>query len=203
MTSIDSCFPSARVTPCLGSWAFQSLSSFQVRCNLPLASEAISTSFNPCRVFKCAATAIALLAAESASQFQSLSGFQVRCNPAQDMVGLLLEIVSIPVGFSSALQRKALCPSLHRLLLVSIPVGFSSALQPLTRASPAHPTGLFQSLSGFQVRCNSASSIFSTGSQERFNPCRVFKCAATTSEMEERSENSEFQSLSGFQVRCN
>ena len=63
-------------------------------------------------------------------KFQSLSGFQVRCNPgspaSQD---LPVGAVSIPIGFSSSLQRSAL-----------------NAYSLFIRR--------FQSLSGFQVRCN-------------------------------------------------
>ena len=62
---------------------------------------------------------------------------------------------------------------------VSIPIGFSSSLQLHACVDAANAVGRFQSLSGFQVRCNVA--------------------ARTTITIIDQ----EFQSLSGFQVRCN
>jgi hypothetical protein len=77
-------FHPSRVSPCLGSWAFQSLSGFQVRCNTALSCHILireksvsipigfssslqrlvllwheldQISFNPYRVFKFVATA--------------------------------------------------------------------------------------------------------------------------------------------------
>jgi len=115
----------------------------------------------------------------------------------------LARCVSIPIGFSGSLQlpeRRAI----SQQLAVSIPIGFSGSLQlcsfPLserflisfnpyrvfrfaatyTPASPLKVTKLvFQSLSGFQVRCN---TIMKKGHGLTLR---------------------EFQSLSGFQVRCN
>ena len=112
-------------------------------------------------------------------------------------------VVSIPIGFSSSLQRKerktpsclkncfnpyrvfkfvATMPSILRRPShdpVSIPIGFSSSLQQIGHAAdPCQPAG--------------------------FNPYRVFKFVATLDacncliELVDR-----FQSLSGFQVRCN
>ena len=93
---------------------------------------------------------------------------------------------------------------------------------------PHSATWMFQSLSGFQVRCNGRAlplvspglvfvSIpigFSSALQlsqeyeailesEGFNPYRVFKCAATRSAPYQIEPDPKFQSLSGFQVRCN
>ncbi len=109
--------------------------------------------FNPCRVFKSAATLLEALRRMEIVSFQSLSGFQVRCN------------------FNSMAKGKK--------------------------------RYLFQSLSGFQVRCNDGETIqffaetnvsipvgFSSPLQRwhlregalwshSFNPCRVFKSAAT------------------------
>ena len=88
---------------------------------------------------------------------------------------------------------------------------------------------MFQSLSGFQVRCNLSVSVFSHSHEQRFNPYRVFKFAATDLLLlgfcqSHASFNPYrvfkfaatdwyccwpnipalwFQSLSGFQVRCN
>ncbi len=134
---------------------FQSLSGFQVRCNLPTNGCPFcdGTRFNPCRVFKSAATGLDEVLAEVPTMFQSLSGFQVRCNPIFLPCHEILWQVSIPVGFSSPLQRRnPRLPSIPSLSfnpcrvfksaatevlsfvkppekLVSIPVGFSSPLQ--------------------------------------------------------------------------
>jgi len=185
---------------------FQSLSGFQVRCNNRRLNQ------NPSR----------------SPKFQSLSGFQVRCNTAilsMDLTGT--RVVSIPIGFSSSLQQVAqLLPGLRRP--VSIPIGFSSSLQLSCDVSPHAPLYGFQSLSGFQVRCNGrleeGGQIETLGfnpyrvfkfvatpipisapmePEQGFNPYRVFKFVATTAVRRASSSIHVFQSLSGFQVRCN
>ena len=89
--------------------------------------------------------------------FQSLSGFQVRCNA--DRAGHIYQAdgsVSIPIGFSSSLQRIWLgCLQSGRQ--VSIPIGFSSSLQHISCSNCGKYIFTFQSLSGFQVRCNANS----------------------------------------------
>ena len=64
---------------------------------------------------------------------------------------------------------------------------------------------MFQSLSGFQVRCNSIKQIDGIMSMSRcFNPYRVFKFVATQHiRYGTKYRLITFQSLSGFQVRCN
>ena len=209
---------------------FQSLSGFQVRCNVILVAPG-----KPIR-----------------KSFQSLSGFQVRCNvvpavwasvelsvsipvgfssPLQQLSGKMArfarDTVSIPVGFSSPLQPNGIY--VHSLYgKVSIPVGFSSPLQPNWKCVTNRKGHRFQSLSGFQVRCNSKEPIIIQRPGKSFNPCRVFKSAATGSSKAEAGcifgsfnpcrvfksaatlqpasfliSSSKFQSLSGFQVRCN
>ena len=110
---------------------------------------------------------------------------------------------------------------------VSIPIGFSSSLQPSTRYTPSFPPKRFQSLSGFQVRCNfqDRNTMLDNGefqslsgfqvrcnvmeserpeSRSGFNPYRVFKFVATRLPAPGRlMDTFSFQSLSGFQVRCN
>ena len=96
-----------------------------------LTNRAPPTSFNPYRVFKFAATKEQDKAREKIKQFQSLSGFQVRCNT-----------------FLQCWRTSTWAPA------VSIPIGFSSSLQ-LPYNAPAFCICIgFQSLSGFQVRCN-------------------------------------------------
>ena len=65
------------------------------------------TGFNPCRVFKSAATDLHEVARGQAAWFQSLSGFQVRCNCFWGLNYDTEVEVSIPVGFSSPLQRQS------------------------------------------------------------------------------------------------
>ena len=64
-------------------------------------------------------------------------------------------------------------------------------------------TGKFQSLSGFQVRCNQNGGGLSMAAGHSFNPYRVFKFVATTTTCRWTRPIKRFQSLSGFQVRCN
>jgi len=86
---------------------------------------------------------------------------------------------------------------------VSIPIGFSSSLQPMPWLVYDTAVPEFQSLSGFQVRCNSDQSVgplvhlpvsipigFSSSLQRRDSGIMG-------------SHPQAFQSLSGFQVRCN
>ena len=114
---------------------FQSLSGFQVRCN-PERSRVdtlifVNLGFNPYRVFKFAATLTQFCRRSIRLLFQSLSGFQVRCNPTISEQALIAWKVSIPIGFSSSLQLQ---------------VTYIMTLLAEDR--------MFQSLSGFQVRCN-------------------------------------------------
>ena len=111
--------------------------------------------------------------------------------------------VSIPIGFSSSLQHywnhigrcQMTCFNPYRVFKfvathiriasrkqvvnVSIPIGFSSSLQ--RKRAPRRNTSMmpFQSLSGFQVRCNQATMVGSLPSLLGFNPYRVFKFVAT------------------------
>jgi len=137
------------------------------------------TCFNPYRVFKFVATLLGKGATASySSMFQSLSGFQVRCNVDYSITKEISQICFNPYRvfkFVATSCRVAGCPSAGS---VSIPIGFSSSLQHITRAftsvgfscfnpyrvfkfvatppSQFHSRQrvLFQSLSGFQVRCN-------------------------------------------------
>jgi len=112
--------------------------------------------FNPYRVFKFVATArVYPVGLDSMPWFQSLSGFQVRCNIERDGMKLCAIYVSIPIGFSSSLQ-----PLFGvRLLLVHRCFNPYRVFKFVATAHPApyHALGdMFQSLSGFQVRCNNA-----------------------------------------------
>ena len=112
--------------------------------------------------------------------FQSLSGFQARCNTGSGI---------------------GCCSRNH---LVSIPVGFSSSLQHSWRTDIAISMTEFQSLSGFQARCNRPLGMHLGRIFKCFNPCRVFKLAATIGiSYFQDSGSTLFQSLSGFQARCN
>ena len=209
---------------------FQSLSGFQVRCN-QISAYWVGFNrfcFNPYRVFKFVATSSCNRGSIRPNRFQSLSGFQVRCNRTsvegairriyvfQSLSGFQVRCnfnivvciianvfkVSIPIGFSSSLQRRW-TPGAKSRYQVSIPIGFSSSLQ---RSGIRRALGTFhqfQSLSGFQVRCNIREMLqqylsdivsipigFSSSLQrggadwcrpegQGFNPYRVFKFVAT------------------------
>ncbi len=135
---------------------FQSLSGFQVRCNAPTAN----------------------MGGTNADPFQSLSGFQVRCNI------FACRVSNLAGGFQSLSGFQVRCNAIESAFVafwqaVSIPVGFSSPLQPFVFPKQSLPMTWFQSLSGFQVRCNSGLSRKEKLELIRFNPCRVFKSAAT------------------------
>ena len=89
----------------------------------------LDACFNPYRVFEYVATETGDAMAESMTVFQSLSGFRVRCNHDIQVVCRVNPSVSIPIGFSSTLQRG------------------------LWKVDVCRRLG-FQSLSGFRVRCN-------------------------------------------------
>ena len=115
---------------------FQSLSGFQVRCNA---------------FFK--------FLSKSDTRFQSLSGFQVRCNfpPSVSVDGR--NPVSIPIGFSSSLQRyKAMMPHIEAISFNPYRV-FKFVATERGSGTPIYRRK-FQSLSGFQVRCNFAGVGF-------------------------------------------
>ena len=160
---------------------FQSLSGFQVRCNLTLCPEFLPCSicFNPYRVFKFVATqGPARGLGGQRTRFQSLSGFQVRCNsqrragsrsrPASFNPYRVFKFVATAVR--SRAQDRQKCFNPYRVfkfvatqsgilprdlaLWVSIPIGFSSSLQ---------------------HRHSAESRLDYQG----FNPYRVFKFVAT------------------------
>ncbi len=161
---------------------FQSLSGFQVRCNIAYAT------------------------AQTLPQttFQSLSGFQVRCN--LDRITAKKETVLSfnPYRVFKFVATLPLVFGLLCCLAVSIPIGFSSSLQ--RQYFGRRPMSLdrqFQSLSGFQVRCNCRNQAVPYQALCGFNPYRVFKFVATSTCLLWTDGSKKFQSLSGFQVRCN
>ena len=138
-------------------------------------------------------------------------------------------LVSIPIGFSSSLQRKSEFSQLVIYRPVSIPIGFSSSLQLIREFVSRSRLSRFQSLSGFQVRCNFMDLVadrpksvlvsipigFSSSLQriqngyqitelDSFNPYRVFKFVATPPFPPGSTDGRRrFQSISGVQVGCN
>ncbi len=138
-----------------------------------------ASKFQSLWVFKFVATEAGnVMVTDATKRFQSLSGFQVRCNICRLRCLLRRLLVSIPIGFSSSLQLCSRSPFHRPLPVVSIPIGFSSSLQRPNHAQAGHDWGvsipigfssslqrqwlseslqhpeMFQSLSGFQVRCN-------------------------------------------------
>jgi len=142
---------------------FQSLSGFQVRCNGGLNASFWRTQegFNPYRVFKFVAT---LWWTSYHPQWQR---------------------VSIPIGFSSSLQLETQ-NGIGWRRRVSIPIGFSSSLQPKANMRMNFFIKMFQSLSGFQVRCNGTMTGRRGAAITCFNPYRVFKFVATCQVAQQR-----------------
>ncbi len=157
--------------------------------------------FNPYRVFSGAATLFQVSPSGSPSWFQSLSGFLGRCNGRLCTDHRFSELVSIPIGFSRALQlihrsrqnvvklfqslsgflgrcNEIASRSIARDITVSIPIGFSRALQlggvfrPLVAKRVSIPIGFSRAL---QLKLSNGL----------------------------RTSTSGFQSLSGFLGRCN
>jgi len=137
-------------------FSFQSLSGFQVRCNVlkPPVLSSPNSSFNPYRVFKFVATGLDRPAAGAEDNVSIPIGFSSSLQPLYDIcASSRIGAVSIPIGFSSSLQHRTRSHSYPRTD-VSIPIGFSSSLQRPT-SSGTMPI------------------------QESFNPYRVFKFVAT------------------------
>ena len=113
---------------------FQSLSGFRVRCNRVIARIILirSTSFNPYRVFEYVATINGNRWKSGIKRFQSLSGFRVRCNNFCAVVsaGVLDKFQSLS-GFRVRCNIDDVTWK-EELNLVSIPIGFSSTLQQYT-----------------------------------------------------------------------
>ncbi len=111
--------------------------------------------------------------------------------------------VSIPIGFSSSLQPEIPSPSIYGRIRFQSLSGFQVRCNSSRDESTAQTPSRFQSLSGFQVRCNFASFCKTPEEIKSFNPYRVFKFVATFCIKLGLCELDKFQSLSGFQVRCN
>ncbi len=116
-------------------------------------------------------------------------------------------MVAFLVGFNPYRVFKfvATLPHLRpeHTILVSIPIGFSSSLQLMPFRVIHAITTMFQSLSGFQVRCNKDGRI------DCWFNINVSIPIGFSSSLQRRivydiyRRRTKFQSLSGFQVRCN
>ena len=111
--------------------------------------------------------------------FQSLSGFRVRCN-----LQLPTGEVGLNQGFNPYRVFEYVATLRNRFVIavgvdVSIPIGFSSTLQRRQCGTGSEHRGRFQSLSGFRVRCNIRSGCLPAESGICFNPYRVFEYVAT------------------------
>ena len=154
-------------------------------------------------------------------------GFSSSLQPNPALKDSIYIEVSIPIGFSSSLQLinikvmdgpeesfnpyrvfKFVATQLHDLghqvLHGFNPYRVFKFVATWSTTGTSVPgRARFQSLSGFQVRCNVGSGpaygIFSPS----FNPYRVFKFVATLGKSDSSRPLERFQSLSGFQVRCN
>ena len=161
-------------------------------------------SFNPYRVFKFVATSCDWASLHRSGQFQSLSGFQVRCN---FLPGWLRTCPSR--GFNPYRVFKFVATHLvpghaEAGFLVSIPIGFSSSLQRSRFVNNTNYKYSFQSLSGFQVRCNGLPVGVLVNRPTEFQSLSGFQVRCNSAQPATcRMLLSQFQSLSGFQVRCN
>ena len=137
------------------------------------------------------------------NKFQSLSGFQVHCNVAEPLACVVPNRVSIPIGFSSALQ----CPP--ELDVITNRIGFNpyrvfKCIAILIESRILLFISMFQSLSGFQVHCNHATELL-----QDVQRCSVSIPIGFSSALQLRHHEwvsiggFRFQSLSGFQVHCN
>ena len=111
-------------------------------------------SFNPYRVFKFAATLWCRWIWLFAFRFQSLSGFQVRCN---DLVAC--DFTQHEVGFNPYRVFKFAATSFqHFSIIWKLRFNpyrvFKFAATYVLKVEPEPRSEVFQSLSGFQVRCN-------------------------------------------------
>ena len=136
---------------------FQSLSGFQVRCNLDVlgVGPVAPVWFQSLSGFqvRCNVGGGHLLGLRKHG-FQSLSGFQVRCNSDPQSSFVLQDLCFNPYRVFKFVATSPICSMISDNLHVSIPIGFSSSLQPSLHRTPRHTESAFQSLSGFQVRCN-------------------------------------------------
>ena len=135
---------------------FQSLSGFQVRCNdVPAEARGyVVLRFQSLSGFqvRCNLKWLFLLTI-TGNSFQSLSGFQVRCNSLRLQDRRIHFRVSIPIGFSSSLQL--ISPG----SFVDLELGFNpyrvfKFVATSSCSMIVRELVKFQSLSGFQVRCN-------------------------------------------------
>jgi len=144
---------------CCISSLFQSLSGFLGLCNFRSSAPATMTvpGFNPYRVFSGSATAeLSYDFSRIAREFQSLSGFLGLCNDLRlEGVAFWLVCFNPYRVFSGSATLCGL--GWDNVLLVSIPIGFSRALQ-LCVVSAGTTYYWFQSLSGFLGLCNSIYS---------------------------------------------
>ena len=167
----------------LGRTRFQSLSGFQVRCNANNNAEKFFIDL-----------------------FQSLSGFQVRCNSimafifkrntpqlaAAGIKGMRIQFRLRSAWPGSNFMRQRLgCPAA---------CGVGALPRRFTLVSRSSE---FQSLSGFQVRCNHAISTQVLAEKMVSIPIGFSSSLQPWRDCFMNSIVEAFQSLSGFQVRCN
>jgi len=128
-------------------------SSLQHQSNTPVF--AITVGFNPYRVFKFVATSSYGHAPGDVLGFNPYRVFKFVATAASSDIAGVYNKVSIPIGFSSSLQRRewfhlpARCDNGFNPYRV-----FKFVATNLVFTTPTTHSFLFQSLSGFQVRCN-------------------------------------------------
>ena len=115
---------------------FQSLSGFQVRCNPEIAKRARYNEYG----------------------FQSLSGFQVRCNDINDDGSTKFSTSFNPYRVFKFVATRSLIPLLRQITSFN-PYRVFKFVATSWRFRTDATRQRFQSLSGFQVRCNNGLPI--------------------------------------------
>ena len=135
-------------------------------------------------------------------KFQSLSGFLRPCNFVSSLLPAANSWVSIPIGFSQALQQLCLLQQTYFSISFN-PYRVFSGLATETERQVLHSQDLFQSLSGFLRPCN--QGIRREGrSGNRVSIPIGFSQALQQDRLEIHGTlDDRFQSLSGFLRPCN
>ena len=135
---------------------FQSLSGFQVRCNFGRLTLdwRILTGFNPYRVFKFVATRAPWGSGRTWGSFNPYRVFKFVATSSYMPLWMTVPTSFNPYRVFKFVATHILQGDRAIHIIVSIPIGFSSSLQLLRCAPCQHAVLPFQSLSGFQVRCN-------------------------------------------------
>ena len=156
---------------------FQSLLGFLMRCDVAdRCPHTLNEKFQSLLGFLMRCDWCSGVSCEREFLFQSLLGFLMRCDQIVGGCGNVINVVSIPIGFSNALRHQAL----HHGHCQHNP---------------------FQSLLGFLMRCDRYSSIRRL-SMTMFQSLLGFLMRCDVRAPGTKKSNARFQSLLGFLMRC-